>query len=879
MLSSRRTATFLIAFTVANDIQAAGAQRVASSQVASVGVAPLGTAGPVEPEPVSVVLELRIGDLASITVPGYRVDDEALIPLTVMLRLAEVQHTLNANGTLEAAMQPGNVSVVIAVTHDVMSHGARRVTIRRDLRIFRGGELYLSARAFGDLLRLPMVVDWSDLTVTITDPRSLPVARRIAREDARRRLLRQPDPATGPALAYALRRPPVDGLVLDYTINAPSSDLKASSYSVAAGMNVLGGSLEGVLAGAGLSSGQGLRYTGGWTGVWADNAWVRQVRLGDAVSTGVSPRLLRGGTVTNSPYLRPTRFGVDGFRGVLAPGWEIEAYRGGQLISYDSADAIGRYAIPIPTEYGENPLEFVAYGPFGEVRHFNRLYRVAGELVPARQFEYGMSAGQCGSALCTGTANVDLRYGLSSRWTIRAGYDGFQRDSLPMLSHPYASVAGSLTDAVGVQVDAVMRASARALLRYEPSTRLRLAGEYTQYDLADSIPILTPAGWRARWLVSALVRPRGASSATYVEGDAAFVETLGGSTLRARLITSGQWRDVRVSPYARLERDARVSDTPRSRTFFGLSTWVMPRTKWRLLGHTSLRATVEAERQGGTSDASVAITRQFARGVRIEAGGRWTRTTAVATLLTAIDLAAVRSYTSTFVPRNGTPTTSQFLQGSVVVNTAARQIALEAGPSLQRSGVAGRVFLDQNSNGQLDRGEPILPNVTVRVGAWGSESNSKGRYEVWNLTPYEPTIVTVDSASLPSPLWIPRFAVLTVVPGPNRFVLADVPIVPAGAVEGRVVLEDPDGRLPIGNARLALIDDQTGVRQVITTFGDGEFVAIGVRPGRYAVAVDERLLTRLQATQAPTRFTLQPSADGTTVRGIEVVLRRANPQR
>jgi hypothetical protein len=878
MSPCRRTATVLIALAAASAAAAAGAQ-APPTQLASARSSPPPTAGAVEPEVVSVVIELRLGDLASITLPGYRIDDEALIPLSALLRLAEVQHTLNENGTLEATIQPGNVSLVIAVTHEVMSYGTRRITIGRDLKIFRGGELYIGARPFGELLQLPVLVDWSELAVTFTDPRSLPVARRIARESARRRLLGQPEPVTGPALAYALRRPPLDGLVLDYVISAPGSDLRATSYSFAAGMNVLGGSLEGSVAGAGMSDPQRLRYTGGWTGVWADNPWVKQVRLGDGVSTGVTPRQLRGGTITNSPYMRPTRFGVDGFRGVLGPGWEIEAYRGGQLIAFDSADAIGRYAIPIPTEYGENPLEFVAYGPFGEVRHFDRLYRVAGELVPARQFEYGASAGQCVGMRCLGTANVDLRYGVSPRWTIRAGYDGFQRDTVETLSYPYAGVAGSLTDAIGVQVDATLRASTRALVRYEPSTRLHLAGEYTRFDPADSVPILTPAGWRARSVVSALVRPMGPFSAVYVEGDGAHIETLTGTILRARLITSGQWRDARVSPYVRFERDAPTTDTAMSRSFFGVTTSIIPRTQWRLLGRTWLRATFEAEQQAGLSEASVSITRQFTRGVRVEAGGRWTRTAALITLLTAIDLATVRSYTTAYLPKNGTPSTAEFLQGSIVVNTAAKAIAFNAGPSLQRSGISGRVFLDENSNGLLDVGEPMLPNVTVRIGATAAVSDSRGRFEVWNITPYEPALVTVDSATLSSPLWIPRFAMMTAVPGPNRFVLVDVPIVPAGAVEGRVVLEGPDGRQPVGNAVLTLIDNQLGIRRTVTTFADGEFIAIGVRPGRYDVTVDERLLKQLEATVAPTRFTLKPSADGPTVTGVEVILRRTNPPR
>jgi hypothetical protein len=872
------SARVLTALAIAVIGEVAGAQ-VQSSQVASVRTFPSVKAVAPESEAEPVVVELRIGDLVSATVPGYRVGEEALIPLSSLLRLAEVRHTVHANGTLEGTIQPGNVSLVVAVTHDVMSYGTRRVTIAPDLRIFRGGELYVSARALAELLEVPVRVDWPDLTVSFTDPSSLPVARRIAREQARRRLLGPSDAVSGPTLSYALRRPPLDGLVLDYTVSTPGSDLKAASYSFAAGMNVLGGSLEGMLFGAGFSPEQRLNYTASWTGVWAANPWLKQMRLGEGVSTGVAPRQLRGGTITNSPYIRPTRFGIDGFRGTLAPGWEIEAYRSGQLIAFDSTDVIGRYVIPIPTEYGENPLDFVAYGPFGEVRHFDRLYRVAGELVPARQFEYGVSAGQCVGMPCVGTANVDLRYGISPRWTFRAGYDGFQRDSLPTLSHPYVGLAGSLTDAIGVQLDGALRASARGLLRYEPSTRLRLAGEYTHFDVADSAPILTAAGWRARWLVSALVRPRGATSAAYVEGDAAHVETATGTSLRGRLILSGQWREVRVSPYGRVERDVRVGDIARSRSFFGLNTSILPRTKWRLFANTWLRGTFEAEQKAGLSDARVSVTRQFARGVRLEAGGRWTRHTAVVTLLSAIDLAALRSHTSVFVPKTGAPTSAQFLQGSIIVNTAAKTVALDAGPSLQRSGLAGRVFLDLNGNGLPDVREPMLPNVTIRVATWAATSDSRGRFDIWNVTAYEPAHVTVDSASLSSPFWMPGFARMTVVPGPNRFVFVDIPIVPGGAVEGRVVLDTPEGRQGVGNVRLTLVDNQTGVRQGITTFDDGEFVAIGVRPGRYEVAVDEQLLKQLQATVVPTRFTVESLPDGASVRGIEVVLRRTSPQR
>jgi hypothetical protein len=870
----RRAASIFIALAAAGGTEPALAQPPARQAPA---ISPQGSARPaIDSDAARVLMELRIGALAAMTVPAYRVGNDVLVPVSSLLRLAEIRCQIDAAGRLEATVQPGSARLVIAPTQDTSRYGGRRAVIARELKVFRDGELFVGARPFADLLGLEILVDWADLTMTIVDPGSLPIGRRVAREAARQSLLWRGEGAAGPVVSYALERPRWDGLVLDYAVSAPGADpLRASSYGVAAGTNAFGGSLETTVSGAGLAPARAVRSTASWTGVWADKSWVKQVRLGDGVSTGVATRILRGASVTNSPFQRPTQFAVSDFGGSLGPGWEVEAYRGGQLIAFDSTDAFGRYAIPIPTQYGENPVDLVAYGPFGEVRRFNRMYRVAGELLPARQFEYGVSAGSCPAGGCSGTANLDVRYGVSTRWTFRAGYDGFRRDTLPSLSHPYAGVAGSLTDAIGIQFEGVSRSSARGLFRYEPSTKLRVATEFTHFVRADSLPVLTPPGWRARWLVSALVRPKGLMGSAYVEGDAVHVQTITGATARARLVASAVWRDVRVSPYVRVERDASTITTALSRSFAGVNTSILPRTQWgRLLGRPWVRTTLEVERAAGVSEASVAVARQFARGVRVEAGGRWTRTSAVATLLTAVDLATVRSYTTATVPRGGTAAAGEYVQGSIVLNTATRALTLAPGPSLQRSGVAGRVFLDENANGLFDVGEPAVPNVTLRVGTTAATSDSTGWFEVWNVAPYEPALVTVDSLSLPSPLWVPGFTTMTVMPGPNRFVLIDVPIEPGGTVEGQVMLESPDGRNGVGNARLTLIDRRTGSRRIVTTFLDGAFLAVGVRPGNYEVMVDEQLLAQLEAIGEPTRFGLPASTDGASVTGVDVILRR-----
>jgi hypothetical protein len=145
----------------------------------------------------------------------------------------------------------------------------------------------------------------------------------------------------------------------------------------------------------------------------------------------------------------------------------------------------------VPIAYGENPVDFIAYGPFGEVREFNRTYRVSTQVIRQRRFECALSAGACRElAPCEATANADLRYGFSRRITAFAGLEQFWRDTLPNLFHPYAGVIAGLTNAFVVEAEAVGNAILRGQLRFEPSSDLVLVAEASRF--ADDVvePIL-----------------------------------------------------------------------------------------------------------------------------------------------------------------------------------------------------------------------------------------------------------------------------------------------------------------------------------------------------------------------------------------------------
>src|SRR6266850_986064 len=387
----------------------------------------LGAVAPRDTTPEAVVIELRIGRITGTTVQAYRVRSEVLLPLSQFFQLVEIRHRLTLEGRLEATVDPGNLPIVIDPRSDSMRYGDRRVRIEREFIRFESAELYVGSERLGDLLGVMFAVDWSDLTATVIDPSTLPIARRLRREAARDAYLRRPDGLRAD-VTLGLQRPSWDGVVVDYSLFSPSNDpLAGSTYGFGLGADVVGGSLEMLAQSVGRADLGRLHVDASWTGVWRENRWIKQLRLGDVASTGPRSRALEGISITNAPFVRPSLVGSLRYAGSLEPGWSVEAYRGGDLVAYDSADASGGFAINLPVRRGENPVDFVAYGPFGEIREFNRTYRVLSELLPARRFEYGLSGGRCPqpSFICNATTNLDLRFGATARWTVQGGLDQY----------------------------------------------------------------------------------------------------------------------------------------------------------------------------------------------------------------------------------------------------------------------------------------------------------------------------------------------------------------------------------------------------------------------------------------------------------------------
>lgn len=833
------------------------------------------TPAPVQPvardtaEPV--IVEVALGRIASRTVMAYRIGMTALLPVSQVLTLAEIRQTGGTPRSIEAVIEPAGTAFIIDADRLRVTTGRLIRTLDSTEVLARDGEVYLALGPLGKALGVEWNINWIDLTISAVDASGLPIASRITRDWRRRREQELGDTRFVPERLIEGPRHRVDGMVVDYSVYAPSGrPIREAAYSTALGLDVLGGSFTATLQNQSSGGRTGLRTDASWSIVRRDSPWLTQIRLGDGISGGPRPRNLRGVSFGNTPFLRPNQIGEVAFTGDLGPGWQVEAFRGGRMIAFDSVNALGRFSIDAPIAYGENPVDFIAYGPFGEVRRFNRNYRVESGRLPSQRFEYAVSAGACRTDRCGATGNVDLKYGLSNRWTVGAGIDQFWRpDSLRNLFHPYATVTGSLGNAFGVQGELVANAVARIGLRYEPNTRLMVTAEANRFAQGIRSPILTPDGRTSQFTLSGLYRPVDGLGSFYLDGSVDVVRTGSATSNSGRLGASYQWRQVQLLPAVRWRRTRNSVAAPSGETTLELNTFLLPLPKLgRFFGQFTARTLIETGARLRPVTVNAYAARNINRNIRIEAGGGWSRLQGRTFALNmAANLATVRAITG-LTRAGGQTIATQFVQGSVLYNRETNQLRLSAGPSLERAGIAGRVFLDTNGNGVFDQGETPLANVRVSIGMETRFSDAKGEYHLWNVTPYERAVIAVDSASLASPLWVPNEAAVAVEPAPNRYRIVDIPVVPGGVIDGRVVRAT--GSVGVAGITLTLTQLATGRTRTIVTFSDGDFYAMGIKPGEYELRVDPATAARLGIANLPLRFEMASTVDGAAVSGLVI---------
>jgi hypothetical protein len=819
-----------------------------------------------------VLVELGVKDVGASTVHAFRGGDEAWIPLTTLLTAGDVEFERSGAADFRITLASGR-KVTIDAAHATVHVNGAAVPVPAGALIVRGDDTYAASAPLAKWLGIRFEIAWSELRVTALGGKELPSQNRVAR--AASRFVSAPQ-TTAPAPEGARltpSRPLLDGFVLDYGLTLPfDSPFREASYTLSGGVTLLGGALDATVASAGsITTSQ---YS--WTGVWRDNPWVKQLRLGDVQITGTRFVEVRGFAITNAPFLRPTFFGFATYGEHVGVGYEVESYINGLLVGVDTAGRDGQFSRTLPVSYGSNLVDFKAYGPHDALGKFSELFQIyPQDFLPAGKVEYGVSAGQCENRfVCDYTGNADLRVGLTSRASIETGFELLQTDSTGRVARPYFDFSLNPTNSIFLQAQQLALSSTTVLARWQPSLDHSFTftgGKFTSNDTASQI--ITGQTVRDHYGILYYLRPSFASGHSYLTVDARRIDADDGTHDRLRVSVGMQLPNGQLVPYVETDATRGAPGTGSSSSaLIGMNLFVLPiRSLGPVLGQMIAYGAIERSNHGeGTS--SLTLVRQFGNRFRVEAGGVWNGAGSppTYTLRVLTDLPQARIITTANVGA-GSGAGSNFVSGSILADPHAGRVSFVPGPALQRGGVTGRVYLDANVNGRFDAGDTPIVGALVRVGSVYALTDSTGRYSIWDLVPFEPVALAVDVSSLDSPLWAAEAQHVVLEPWPNRFQEFDVAIVPGGVVEGTLV-DGRDANKPLAGVRVVLAETGTSRRMETTTFSDGGFSIIGVKPGRWSLMVDPRDLTTLKGGAAPVPFTVRAMENGDRVQGLQLVV-------
>lgn len=784
-------------------------------------------------EVTEVLLELRLGRMARRLVPAVARDGWVHLPGPELLELAEIAFELDASGSLKGVRHPGNRGFAV-------ESGSGRITYEgRELpgpAILLRGRPYLSVDAWEILLDSPIEIEWTELTAWIREPGHLPAGLRRAREARWGNLSRDPSGTRTPAeLVLPPSRYRVGGGVLDWSVSSSLGDpVESAAGSMLFGGQLLGGAVQLSSRSLGPVSGGEFRTGASYHRTWRGGGLApRQLRLGDGISSGPRPRSLRGIHLTNAPRVRDSFFGVETLGGRLGPGWEVELRQQGRLVDVRRADEQGAWALDIPLSYGFNPVQVVGYGPHGEVVTMERLMMLRNDRLPAGSFEWAVSGGACiESSRCDRAANLDLRYGLSRRWTVRAGAEASDADTLAAIALPYVELLGSPHHALAVSAETLVGSLARGTATFAPTTHLRLRGAFTRFEDDPGRALFHDARRRSTVEADLFVRPF--PSRSRVSGNLSVVreafDPWTTTRTRALLVRDGSGRryeagvELRQMDVAGSETEIRPLGSVTGTTF---------RRSW-------YRAEVEFEEQGRLHRALLRVATPVLGVHRMELGARWSRrSTAEFVLGFSADFGGMRSTSQVTATPEGLGRGYQYVQGTVLWDEASARVRAGNMPRVERSGVAGVVYLDENGNGHRDPGEPGLEGVRVIIEGRSVTTGADGHYYLDDLVPWESTRISVQQTSLPHPLWTPAVGSVDVPLAPSSVRRVDLGVVRGGEVRGRIVRAGPDGRdQGVPGVPILLIDLKHPERTVeVPTFSDGTFYAMGIRPGGYEIRV------------------------------------------
>ena len=839
-------------------------------------------------EDIEVYLDFKHRGVIQTVIIAYYKDDKFFLPYNELFTLLQIDHNVNVQESLLYGDFLEEETYYEIQLNDNLEtpkaiFGDNEYPLTKDDYLFKEIDYYIESSRFNDIFGLDFTIDLNNLSVTLISRETLPIVKKLSRRNRRSQIVSNQRKAgnLNYPIAFDRERKILNGGFLDYNISTvASNNANLFTYNSSLGLEFLGGDVQGSVSGtqsadASNFSTQGLR----WRYVRHNSNVLTSTTIGQTNSTGLLQSAFTGLQLNNQPIEPRRLFGEYNLAGSTEPGSEVEVYVNNSLVDFQEADVMGNYNFLLPVSYGSSQLDVRIFGPTGRIRERTTRLQIPFSFTPKGEVNYNLNVGQLDNAVLGDSrrgllAQGDVSVGLTDWLSTRVGteyYEDFHNTIPTFTSSVTARILSNYLVTTEVANEAFFRTNASVVYPSAASVSV----DYREFFSEGGI--YNPTGSSREFSANLFypIRIFGRRTNVRLFGTRRIRQSIATTRYRVDLNTRvGRWNvrggfsDSQVgSNFFELSQQSRVFS---SLTYnFSRSKFINPLVRGVFFrGQVSyLNKLNSLEELELLVSKSIFDTGRF----QVAAGRNFIGEFTSLTFNLAFDFNKTRA-TSTFRSLGTRNNITQNLRGSVAFDSRNKNVILSSRQQVGRSGLALRLFTDNNNNGIFDEGDDTIDDNAIRLDRSGATSASKdGIVYITQVQSYFKYNLEVNKGAIKNPLLIPSLEKFGLIADPNYFKPIDVPFYSSGVVEGVVERVAPNGeRSGIAGLKLIASSTESDYVKEFRTFSDGSFYDYEIPPGKYEVVVDEASLNILNVASYPEKieFEIKRLAEGDFVEGL-----------
>lgn len=727
--------------------------------------------------------------------------------------------------------------------------------------------LYLRASYFGKVFGLDCAFNFRSLSVTVNSKLELPLIREMRQEEMRKNITRlkgeiKADTTIGrsyPLFKFGM----ADwSAIAAEEVNGNSE----TSLNLALGAMIAGGEANASLyynSNAPFLEKQQYYL---WRYVNNDFTPLRQVMIGkipvNAISSIYNPVI--GIELTNTPTTYRRSFGSYTLSDKTEPGWIVELYVNNVLVDYVKADASGFFTFEVPLVYGNSIVRLKFYGPWGEERTREQNISIPFNFLPKNTLEYTISAGIEEDSIGSRYSRASINYGVTRSLTLGGGME-YLSSLLSNPAMPYLNASLRITNNILLYGEYAYGVRAKGTLTYRFPSNMQLDLNYTWYDKDQkainynyreerkavlSMPLKIGNFFTyQRFSVNQIVLP----AAKYTSGEWLFSGSLMG--ISTNLTTTALFlENSNPYVYSNLSMALRLP----------IGFVVMPQAQYSYSQKELISAKVSVEKHIlDHAFMNLSYEQQFTSNLKMaELGFRY-------------DFSFAQTGASVRQSNNKT-TLVQYARGSLINDRKTKYLGADNRTNVGKGGIAIMPFLDLNSNGRKDPGEPKAYGLNLRAnGGRVEKSERDSTIRILGLEPYTTCYIELDPNSFENISWRLQKPTLNVEVDPNILKLIEIPISVVGEATGTVKIEKDGEKRGLGRIIVSFFYANMKSAGKTLSEDDGYFSYFGLTPGRYSVMIDTGQLKTLNMISEPEiqTFVVKAGTEGDIINGLDFVVR------